>query len=69
MGVFAFREAGAKEDSQCSIFNILIRVSLIAQKLKNLPAMRETWVLFLGWEDTLEKGMVTHSTTLAWRIP
>ena len=36
---------------------------------KNLPAMPETWVLFLGWEESLEKGMATHSSTLAWRIP
>ena len=38
-------------------------------KVKNLPAMRETWVRFLGWEDPLEKGMATHSSILAWRIP
>ena len=37
--------------------------------VKNLPAMRETWVQFLGWEDPLEKGMATHSSILAWRIP
>ena len=36
---------------------------------KNLPAMQETWVLSLGWEDSLEKGMVTYSSILAWRIP
>ena len=36
---------------------------------KNLPAMWETWVLFLGWEDPLEKGKATHSSILAWRIP
>ena len=36
---------------------------------KNLPAMRETWVRSLGWEDPLEKEMATHSSTLAWRIP
>ena len=35
----------------------------------NLPAMQETWVPFLGWEDPLEKGMATHSSTLDWRIP
>ena len=43
-------------------------VSLVAQLVKNLPAMRETWAQFLGWEDPLEKGMVTHSSILAWRI-
>ena len=41
----------------------------MAQMVKHLPAMRETWVLSLGWEDLLEKEMVTHSSTLAWRIP
>ena len=43
--------------------------SLVAQLLKNLPAMWETWVQSLGWEDLLEKGMATHSSILAWRIP
>ena len=42
--------------------------SVVAQ-VKNLPAMWETWVLSLGWEDSLEKGMATHSSTFAWRIP
>ena len=37
--------------------------------VKNLPAMQETWVWFLGWEDPLEKGMASHSSILAWRIP
>ena len=39
------------------------------QLVKNLPAMQETLVLFLGWEDPLEKGKTTHSSILAWRIP
>ena len=43
--------------------------SLVAQLVKNLPAMRETWVRSLGWEDTLEKGKATHSSIPAWRIP
>ena len=42
---------------------------LVAQLLKNLSAMQETLVWFLGWEDTLEKGIATHSSILAWRIP
>ena len=42
---------------------------LVAQLVKNLPAMLETWVRFLGWEDALEKEMATHSSILAWRIP
>ena len=41
----------------------------MAQIVKNLPAMQETWVLFLGGEDLLEKEMATHSSILAWRIP
>ena len=43
--------------------------SLMAQLVKNLPAMRETWVRSLGWEDPLEKGKTTYSSILAWRIP
>ena len=43
--------------------------SLVAQLVKNPPAMWKTWVLSLGWEDLLEKGKVTHSSILAWRIP
>ena len=43
--------------------------SLVAQKVKNLPAMHETWVRSLGWEDPLEEGMAAHSSILAWRIP
>ena len=41
----------------------------MAQRLKLLPAMQETWVRSLGWEDPLEKEMATHSSILAWRIP
>ena len=43
--------------------------SLVAQLVKNLPTMWETWVRSLSWEDPLEKGMATHSSILAWRIP
>ena len=43
--------------------------SLVAQMVKRLPAMQETRVRSLGWEDTLEKEMATHSSTLAWKIP
>ena len=43
--------------------------SLVAQMLKRLPAMQETWVLSLGQEDPLKKEMATHSSTLAWKIP
>ena len=44
-------------------------VSLVAQLVKNLPAMWETWFQSLDWEDSLEKGTVTHSSILAWGIP
>ena len=43
--------------------------SLTAQLVKNLPAMQETWLQFLGWEDPLEKEMAIHSSILAWKIP
>ena len=43
--------------------------SLVAQAVKNLPAMQETMVWSLGWEDPLEKEMATHSSILAWKIP
>ena len=46
-----------------------IVASLIAQLVKHLPAVQETWVRFLGWEDPLEKEIATHSGVLAWRIP
>ena len=47
----------------------LSEASLIAQLVKNPPAMQETWVQFLGWEDPLEKGTATRSSILTWRIP
>ena len=43
--------------------------SLVVQTVKNLPAMQETWVQSLGWNDTLEEGISTHSSILAWKIP
>ena len=48
---------------------IALWIFLIAQTVKNLPARQETWVRSLGQEDPLEKGMATHSSILAWRIP
>ena len=51
---------------QISKYNV---ASLVTQAVKNLPAMQEIWVRFLGWEDPLEEGMATHSSILAWRIP
>ena len=47
----------------------MYHASLVAQLVKNPPAMRETWVQSLSWEDPLEKGKTTHSSILAWRIP
>ena len=47
----------------------ILGASLVAQMVKNPPAMWETWVQSLGWEDLLEKGMDTHSSVLTWRIP
>ena len=43
--------------------------SLVAQMVKRLPALVETWVQSLGWQDPLEKEIATHSSTLAWKIP
>ena len=50
-----------------AIFIISKRASLLAQKVKNPPTMQEIWVRSLGWENTLEEGMATHSSILAWR--
>ena len=51
------------------IFIYIFGASLVAQRLKRLPGMRETRVRSLGWEDPLEKEMATHSSTVAWKIP
>ena len=51
------------------IFNIVLWASLVAQRVKHLTAMWETWVPSLGREDPLEKEKMTHSGTLAWKIP
>ena len=51
------------------IMSRLSFILLVAQTVKNLSAMWETWVRPLGWEDPLEEGLVTHSSILAWRIP
>ena len=51
------------------VLSIFSRASLIAQLVKNLPAVWVTWVRFLGWEDPLEKEMATYSSILAWRLP
>ena len=54
---------------QCKEIEENNRMGKMAQRLKRLPAMRETWVRSLGQEDPLEKEMATHSSTFAWRIP
>ena len=51
------------------MLNPMAGPALVAQMVKDLPVMQETWVRSLGWEDPLEKGMATHSSSLAWRIP
>ena len=48
---------------------VLCETSLVAQTVKCLPTMQETWVQFLGQEDLLEKGLATHPSILAWKIP
>ena len=50
-------------------FSLYLWASLVAQRLKHLPGMQEAQVRSLGWEDSLEKEMATHSSILAWRIP
>ena len=53
----------------CFILAMKEGASLVVQMVKTLPAIQETWVPSLGWEDPLEKRMPTHSSILAWRIP
>ena len=60
-----------KKEKERKIFGphfLFQRAPLVAQMVKNLPAMWEIWVQSLGWEDLLEKGMATHSGILTWRI-
>ena len=54
---------------QSSSWDTTVLPDTLAQTVKNLPTMQETQVRSLGWEDPLEKGMVTHSSMLAWKIP
>ena len=62
----AYKDLFLLEKSEYIFF---YQASLVAQLVKNPPAMWETWVRSLGWEDPLEKGKATHSSILAWRIP
>ena len=59
----------AKLDLFSIRYAFISEVSLVAQRVKNLPAVQETWVQSLGWEDPLEKGIATLSSVLVWRIP
>ena len=56
-------------DQRTDVKVVVLWASLVAQSLKHLPAMWETWIRSLGWEDPLEKEMATYSSILAWRIP
>ena len=58
---------GSQSSLRCDCWDFW--ASLVAQLVKNLPAVRETGVQSLGWEDPLEKGMATHSSAPVWRIP
>ena len=62
--------ASAGLQTMCCLLGALIHIwgFPVAQLVKNLPAMQETWVQSLGWEDPLEEGLSTHSSILAWRI-
>ena len=72
---YVMRHAGLDESqaeikiTRRNINNLRYRGSLVVQMVKNLPVMQETCVLSLGWEDSLEKEMVTHVSILSWRIP
>ena len=64
-----FRSLSDRNVSELVLSKHHVWASLMAQLVKNPPAMRETWVRSVGWKDPLEKGKVTHSSILAWRIP
>ena len=68
MGYSPWSRKESDETEQLHFIN-LVRASLVAQRVKNLPATQEIPVHSLGWEDPLEMEMATHSSTLAWRIP
>ena len=65
----ATRLVNMEGSSGLSLIKDTFWASLVAQLVKNLPAMQETWIRSLGWKDPLEKGTATHSSILAWRIP
>ena len=57
------------EEVKTKLFRVLVRFLRLVTMVKSLSAMWEAWVQSLGWEDPLENGMATHSSTLAWKIP
>ena len=69
IGFFSDMSKLCKRPQYTSAVPSCLWASLVAQSVKNLPVVQETWVQSLGWEDALEKGMATHSSILAWRIP
>ena len=64
----SFSRRSSRHRDRAQVSRIVDRRSLVAQTVKNLPAMQETWVRSLGWEIPLEEGIETHSNILAWRI-
>ena len=72
LAYIVFPGSSADKESACNAgdaSSIPVLASLMAQLVKNPPAMWETWVRSQGWEDPLEKGMAAHSSILPWRIP
>ena len=63
------RRSCRSSKNQSALASLASGGSLVAQMVKNLPAVQKTWVQSLGWEDPLETGMATHSSILAWSIP
>ena len=77
VGLSHYQRASGQDGCWCDLFRrfnlpqglAFKGPSLVAQMVKSPPAMQETWVQSLGWEDALEEGLTTHSSILAWRIP
>ena len=67
--VLSFRFFRVSDSIEYLSFLLVLKSSLVAQMVKHLPTMQETWVQSLGWEDPLEKKMATHSSTLGWKVP
>ena len=69
MSAYYLKHLDKEKKEKRNVYLSSYGASLVAQAVRNLPAVQETRVPSLGWEDPLEKGMVTHSSILAWRIP